>query len=70
VRTAKQRIDIAPDGGDWVLRHGLWDIGIFSEYKAALAEGIRIAQRQAAEAEVMIHNGLGQRFLIWQSRMG
>jgi hypothetical protein len=31
---AKLRIDIRPDQRDWVLRHGLWGIGIFGDTKA------------------------------------
>lgn len=61
---------IEPDDHDWVLRHGLWDIGIFSDHKAAISEAIRMGQRQVNEAEVFIHNRVGQRFLVWQTRMG
>ena len=45
----KLRIDIEPDRRDSVLRHGPWDIGIFSNYKAAIAEAIRMAQRQVCQ---------------------
>ena len=69
-RRHKLRIDIQPDRGDWVLRQGFWDIAIFSDYKAAIAEAIRMAQRRVAESEVFIHNRLGQPFLVWQKRMG
>ena len=67
----KFRIDIQPDRRDWVLRHGLWDIGIFNDYTAATAAAIRMAQREegARAAEIFIHNRVGERFLIWQTRM-
>jgi hypothetical protein len=69
-RKQKLRIHIEPDDHDWVLRHGLWDIGVFSDYKAAILEAIRMAQRRVDESEVFIHNRVGQQFLVWQSRMG
>jgi hypothetical protein len=69
VAGAKLRIDIRPDRRGWVLRYGLWDIGIFGDYKSAIAEGIRLAQRDVAETQIFSHNQVSQRFLIWQSRI-
>jgi hypothetical protein len=43
--------------------------GPLVDYKDAIAEAMRIAQRQMAEAQIFIHNSSGQRFLIWQTRM-
>jgi len=47
----------------------VWDIAIFSDCKAAMAEAIRMAQRLASESEVFSHNHLGLH-LVWKTKIG
>jgi hypothetical protein len=68
--THNLRLDIEPNRQDWVLRHDLRDIGVFSDYQVAIAEAIRFAQRQLSESQIFIHDTGGQQFLVWQTRMG